>query len=214
MRELHARLARVPIQAKSVRSSIRFSCGKGSLRESITRIGRNYGLCDERGKPSDSEIIRVLLVTAITGGQPNRVQTAVEILVRLQKPMLAASLGRKLMSRYATGDVAVRGGMVGFGRKRTGNLGKNKAKVVLGKWLTEALQGFALYFQDDQGVVRDGAMMAELCGRAIGDADLHAIMSGYVQRTARLRERLAQAEAWIVQVVDEAMQDEPVRRAG
>lgn len=191
---------------------MRFYCGKDGLRESITRIGRHYGLCDAAGRSNDSEIVRVLLVIGLTQGSPNHVADAVEVAVAAQRPMMASALGRRIATEYSatgkTGSVS-RHAAPGHGR----NERKNQAKVVLDDWLADALRSIAPAYMDDMGVIRDSKMVADLCNNAVRHPNLHAIFVGYIQRTSVLRERLGQAEGWIRQVVAEAM-NEGQRRVG
>ena len=193
---------------------MKFSCGRRTgLRQAISSIARSYGLVDEYGSPKDSEIVRVLLVAALTANEPDRVASAVYYSVAAQRPMLASELGRRIMRRYSTSDLSAlqrgrRGG------SSTHSERKNRAHVTLGKWLHDHLESAAVYYLDDMGVVHDATMIADLCMRSVADPALPRIFQGYVEQTMRLRERLAQAEQWIGQVVDEAMADEPQRRTG
>lgn len=198
---------------KRVRRSLRFSCGKGNLRSGISRIARAYGLVNERGRPHDSEIVRLLLVTSLTAGQPNRVATAVQYALAVQRPMLASELGRRITRRYATGS-----GTNGLAYSRGGKQShehRNQAKVTLDDFLADALAGIASNWQDEMGVVRDGKMVSDMASAGLADPDLPEILHWYVSRMTVLRQRLAQAEQWVAQIVDEAMSDEqPVRKAG
>ncbi|MDD5265340.1 MAG: hypothetical protein PHU43_10975 [Candidatus Bipolaricaulis sp.] len=190
-----------------MRRSIKFYCGRDGLREAISRIARHYGLVDERGTPNDSEIVRLLLVTALTQNAPNRVQAAVDIAVAVQKPMMASALGRRIATEYATGQGHVVAGRRGANERR------NTARVVLDDWLHESLTALSPYYQDDLGRIHDGKLMADMAMAGARDASLHAIVVGYLARTSVLRERLAEAEMWIRQVVAGAMNEEQ-RRAG
>ncbi len=192
----------------AVRRSVKFYCGKDGLRETISRIARHYGLVDERGTPHDAEIVRLLLVTSLTQKADQRVRTAVDIAVAVQKPMLASALGRRIATEYATGRSKYVAGRRGSSER------KNQARVVLDDWLHESLTALAPYYQDDMGRIRDGKLIADLCMNATRDPALHAIIVGYTARTAPLRERLTQAEGWIRQVVAGAMSEDQERRAG
>lgn len=211
MRDQYVRLVSTPAYVKRVRRSLKFSCGRGGLRAGISRIARSYGLVDERGSPHDAEVVRLLLVTALTQGQPNRVAVAVEYAVSVQRPMLAAALGHRITRRYATGAGAATQWTRGGARSQER---RNQARVTLDDFLADALGSLALGWQDQLGVVHDGKMIADICDAGLRDPELPAILHWYVQRTARLRERLAQAEQWIAQVVDEAMSEGRDERTG
>lgn len=212
MREAWSRAARVPAPVKQVRRSLKFGCGRGSLRQGISRIARSYGLVDENGSPHDSEVVRLLLVTRLTQGMQNRLALAVNYAVAIQRPMLASALGRRITKRYSTAEsheqTMTRGGRQSCERR-------NQARVVLDNWLHDALEALAPYWQDDLGRVHDGKMLADLAAEGLQDPELNDIVYWYVQRTSALRQRLSQAEVWINQAVDAAMSEglEPERAA-
>lgn len=208
MREAWSRLGTSAGAQPAVRRSLKFYCGKDGLRDAISRIARHYGLVDEHGTPRDSEIVRILLVTALTQNAESRVATAINIAVAVEKPMMASALGRRIATEYATGRSKLQVGRRGAAER------KNQARVVLDDWLYESLTALAPYYQDDMGRVRDGKLMADMCLAGARDLHLHPIIVGYVERTSGLRERLAQAEVWIRQVVAGAMSEERERRAG
>ena len=204
MREMWARSASTPAPVRKIRRSLKFSCGRSGLRSAISRLARSYGLVDEYGSPHDSEVVRLLLVTALTAGSADRVATAVNYAIAVQRPMLVAACGRRITRRYATGP-----GLATTRRHgRATCERKNQARVTLDDWLYEALTALAPHWQDELGRVRDGRMMAELCASALSDPDLATLVGWFVQRTSRLRERLAQAEGWIAEVFEAAMRED------
>ncbi len=195
-----------------MRRSLKFSCGKGNLRVGISRIARSYQLVNSMGSPHDAEIVRLLLVTALTADKTPRVETAIQYAVAVQCPMLAAEMGRRVTMRHTA--MAGSGGNAYSKGGRWSHERRNQARVTLDNLLADALDSIKQQWQDEYGVVHDGQMVAEIAERGLRDPDLPEILQGYVGQTHALRQRLAQAEQVVNEIVDEAMYGAPMQRAG
>ena len=198
------------VDTRRVRRSFKFSCGKAGLRGAISRIARAHGMVDEHGSPHDAEVVRLLLVTALTKDFQDHVATAVQYAVQVQRPMMISAALRRVTRNYTTSQERT-----GTGRKhgRSSCERRNQATITLDDWLHDALSRYAPYWQDEFGAVRDGKMVADLCQQALSDPDLPTIAKWYAYRTARLRERLAQIGPWLEQMVDAAMREDDLSQS-
>lgn len=176
------------------------------IGDAFASFCRRYGMVDEKGTIRGAESVRLLMFTVLFRRNPNPVATAVDAAVRANKPMMLGAMFKRLQVMFRTAEHRGK-------RAVRSDEDRGYVRVVLDDWLYQSLQGFEVHYRQENGVVDDIGMIADILRDGLSDRNLSAIAEAYVRRVEPMRRAVREIEAYTTPILQRVVgQERPVER--